>query len=161
AARESSGDRRLERGVERMIAVAGELPRKLGKPDGHVGPGHTITPALEHEVAFRDLELLGGELRSVADNLARAGNEGAAVADERARAEGAGSDERRAVGIAGAQPHGVRRNAEDIGDDFGKDRLVSLPGCARNGEEIEGAVGGETDRDLFLADRAGRLDEHG
>src|ERR1043166_4181807 len=91
-----------------MFAVAGEPARKLGKPDRDVGPGHAVAPILEREVAFRDLQFLGGELRSFADDLARAGRERAAVTDERARSEAAGADQqRRSVRVAGAQPYAV------------------------------------------------------
>ena len=144
-----------------MLAAAGEPARKLGKSDGDVGPGHPVTAMREREVAFRDLEFLGCQLGSFADDLARASRQRAAVADERARSEAAGSDQRRPVGVAGLQPYGAGCDAQDIGDQLREHRLVPLAGPARQREEIERTVGVEANRDLFLADAAGRLDEHG
>jgi len=90
------------------------------------------------EVALRDLEFFCRELHSFADDLARAGHERAAVADERARTKGAGSDQqRRSVGIARAQPDRLGGDAQKVGDDDGKHRLVPLAGRTRQGEQIE------------------------
>jgi hypothetical protein len=81
------------------------------------------------------------------------------VTHERAGAEAASADERRAIRVAGAQRDLLGRNAQNIRNKLGKDGLVPLAGRARQREKVERAIGVEANRDLLLADAAGRLDE--
>src|SRR5262249_47618879 len=151
----------LDGGVERMISAAGQFRGEVAKADGDVGAGHAIAAALEHEVGLGHFKFLGGEFHPLADDFARAGRECPAMTHQRTRAETAGADQWWRVGIAGAQAYLVARDAEDVGDQLWKYSLVTLTGRARQSEQVERALVIEADRDFFLTNPAGRLDENG
>ena len=137
------------------------LSGKSCQSDRDIGAGHAIISMLEYEIGCGHLEFAGGQFGSLADDLACTGGERAAMADERARSETAGSNQRRCVRVTGTQTSPYSDgDAEDIRDKLGEHGLVPLSGPARQGEEIKSAIGIEADGDLFLANATGRLDEY-
>ncbi len=92
-----------------------------------VGAGDAVDALVEGYVGRRDLELGRRKLLALLDDLLRRGLQPRAVADQRARAEGADADKLRRRGLVVAQLDAVLRDAQHLGDQHRKHCLVALP----------------------------------
>src|SRR5205807_1183180 len=163
AARVGTRLRNIAARIERMRRLAGVAARDLLQRDRDVRAFHAVPSMLKLQVLSRNLQRLGGELRSLAHHLARGHGDRAAVGHHRARADRAVAHQGRTVGVAGVQEDLLRIHAEDFGGDLRIHRLVALPGRARDSIDAGVTRVAEADLDFFLraAAGAGRLDEHG
>ena len=97
--------------------------------------------------------------KSLFHHFMRAERKRPAVADQRARTERSGSDQRRPLGIAGAQRDLVGRHPENSGHQIGEYGLVPLPRWPGQREQLRQALCVEPDGDFLLAGAPRWLDE--
>ena len=95
---------------------------------------------LEGEVLGTPLELMGGDLPGLVQELASRLVDGRAADRHGARVEGAGP-ERHGLGVALHDLDLVGRQTQHVGRDLGEARRVALPGAHRPGEDGRATVG--------------------
>src|SRR5262249_48012555 len=125
--------------------------------DGGVGAGDDEPPVLEAQIRLGGFERFGGDPPPLLDDHVGGAPDRGAAHISRARAAMPAA-ERDYVGIALHEADHVVRQAEPVGEDLRKSRLVPLADRLRAGGQRSRAVRREADIDILARRATGRLD---